>query len=302
MSRACDYTETPAAAGDSLRALQNRVTELEMLLLQRNQQIAQQSSQLCQARPPNYPTARMVNTNPFESFPAMFFLDNEIFQECQMNVPKQCPPIAKEIYDIIGDVDGLKKIGDRYFDTIHVWFPILSKKRLELLLSEPNKEVTPDLALLFAAMHLLSDEESHCQASTGTNDYWAVKNYAVALEANAVMTPQLLQSNLLIALYEIGHAIYPAAYLSIGNCATFAKALGLDNRNAPQMLRRFGAWTEMEELKRLWWAVLLLDRWVSISSCHVPADRRQVRPSGDPWSRAVDWRSQSERRATYRGR
>lgn len=78
------------------------------------------------------------------------------------------------------------------------------------------------------------------------------------------MTPQLLQANVLVAAYEIGHAIYPGACLFVGRCAIIGKALGLDNRkNAPQMLRRYGAWAELEELRRLWWAILLLDKWVT---------------------------------------
>ena len=162
---------------------------------------------------------------------------------------------------MLGDIDGLRKITTRFFTTTHMWFPILSRKRFEIMLNDAGFEPLPDVAILFSAMNLLTDEGSNSRNSTRTNSYWDVKNFAVALEANAVMTPQLLQANVLVALYEIGHAIYPAAYLSVGKCVTLGKALGLDNRkDAPQMLRRFGAWAELEEVRRLWWAILLLDR------------------------------------------
>lgn len=262
MGRLCDYSETPPSVlADSPQALQNRVAELETLLLQKNQQISQLSSQTSGPKQLCAPAARVFNSNPFEVFPSLFFLDYEIFNEARPPIPQPRPPIPEDIYRITGSIDQLKSISGHWFSTIHTWFPILSKKRIELLLADPGLELTPDVALLFSSMHLLTDEESGCRSTVRNNTYWILKDYAAALEANAVMTPQLLQSKVLIALYEIGHAIYPSAYLSVGSCAAFGKALGLDNRKeSPQMLRKFGAWAEMEELRRLWWAVLILDR------------------------------------------
>lgn len=261
MDRVCDYNETAPLPVDGSRALHTRIAELETLLLQKNQQLSQLSSQSCEPRQLCNSAAWVVNSNPFQTFPSSFFLDYEIFGEARPPIPQPRPPISEDIYKIMGKTDELKKIARRWFDTIHTWFPILSKKRIELLLTDAGFDPTPDVALLFSTMHLLTDESSDYRSNVRNNTYWIVKNYAVTLEVNAVMTPQLLQSKVLIALYEIGHGIYPAAYLSIGNCATFVKALGLDNRKvSPQMLRRFGAWAEQEELKRLWWAVLILDR------------------------------------------
>lgn len=261
MMRECNYYESSTPASDRSTVLQDRIAELEALLQQKDKQIQQQSISPCHSRQFYSPAARLVNANPFEQFPALFFLDNEMFKEARMSIPRPSPPVPEDIYQMLGNVDGLKGICERFFTATHTWFPILSKKRFEIMLTDPGFEPLPDVALLFSVMHLLTDEGSNCRNSTRTNSYWSIKNYAVALEANAVMTPQVLQANVLIAAYEIGHAIYPAAYLSVGKCATLGRALGLDNRkDAPQMLRRYGAWAELEELRRVWWAILLLDR------------------------------------------
>jgi len=261
MTRECDYYEVVTPASDKFTVLQDRVAELEDLLQQKHKQMEQRIVMPCHSRQFLNPTARLVNANPFEQFPALFFLDQEMFKEARMSIPRPSPSIPEEIYQMLGDIDGLRKITTRFFTTTHMWFPILSRKRFEIMLNDAGFEPLPDVAILFSAMNLLTDEGSNSRNSTRTNSYWDVKNFAVALEANAVMTPQLLQANVLVALYEIGHAIYPAAYLSVGKCVTLGKALGLDNRkDAPQMLRRFGAWAELEEVRRLWWAILLLDR------------------------------------------
>ena len=259
--RECDYEDSVTPPSDRLTALQVRVAELEALLKQKHKQTGQQAVDPCYSRQFFSPAARLVNANPFEQFPALFFLDNEMYKEARMSIPRPSPPVPEDIYQMLGNLDGLRDIAARFFTTIHTWFSILCRKRFEIMLNDPGFETLPDVALLFSTMHLLTDEGSNSRNSTRTNNYWSVKNYSLALEANAVMSPQLLQANVMIAVYEIGHAIYPAAYLTVGKCATLGKALGLDNRKqAPQMLRRYGAWAECEELRRLWWAILLLDR------------------------------------------
>lgn len=56
------------------------------------------------------------------------------------------------------------------------------------------------------------------------------------LEGSGVMSIRLLQAFLLLALYETGNAIYPAAFLTVGHCARMGHALGIhDRKTAPQM-------------------------------------------------------------------
>ncbi|UKZ53304.1 hypothetical protein TrVGV298_007096 [Trichoderma virens] len=76
------------------------------------------------------------------------------------------------------------------------------------------------------------------------------------------MSLQVLQATIFVALYEIGHAIYPAAYLTVGACARYGIALGLDQL----MTNNSGfdrSWMEVEEKRRSWWAVLALDRFLN---------------------------------------
>lgn len=262
VGRECDYNDRLGPPDDNSQALQARIAELENLLHQKDQQVAELSSWTPGSSTQLYsPAARVDSHNLLERFPTMFFLDHEIFKEARPFIPQPRPSIPEHIYRLMGSIENTRRLASLYFETIHTWFPIISKRRFELLLTDAVFEPSPDYALLFPAMHLLIHEDSICCANLRTNIYWTVRDYALALEANNVMTPQVLQSKVLLALYEIGHAIYPAAYISVGACAAFGKALGLDNRkDSPQMLRKSGSWTQDEELRRLWWAILLLDR------------------------------------------
>ena len=90
------------------------------------------------------------------------------------------------------------------------------------------------------------------------------------------MTLQVVQATLLIAVYEIGHAIFPAAYLTTGQSVRLGHVLGLHDRQSyPQVLKRMGAWAEIEEARRTWWGCMLLDRCVHPSFIAMETDDQQ---------------------------
>jgi hypothetical protein len=60
-------------------------------------------------------------------------------------------------------------------------------------------------------------------------------------------------------LYEIGHGIYPAAYLSIGSCIRYGGALGV-NLAIEDIATKSQDDVDSEERRRSWWAILVLDR------------------------------------------
>jgi hypothetical protein len=82
------------------------------------------------------------------------------------------------------------------------------------------------------------------------------------LEMAGIYSLLKVQACLLITVYELGHAILPAAYSSIGDCARQGIALGIHNKLAPQMIRKPRNWHDWEERQRVWWLVVILDRFV----------------------------------------
>lgn len=116
------------------------------------------------------------------------------------------------------------------------------------------------MALLFLAMKLSTVELP--EASPHTPLYRHIKTFYAEVEAQNGFSIQLIQAAILTALYELGHAIYPAAYLTIGHCARLGQAMGLHARisEVPSMLQKSTTWTEQEERRRVWWAIVILDR------------------------------------------
>lgn len=192
-------------------------------------------------------------------FPAVFFLDADIFQRSHLEIPKVQIPVPGYVREVVGDDTEIRNVAVRYFDTIHSYFPIVSKQRFYSVLMNPLAQPRADVALLVLCMRLVT-------SSYSTNDirmaslpeYFTAKKFYSSVEAAGTCSTQVLQAGILIAFYEFAHAIYPAAYLSIGACARYGISYGMDEGGFPDS----GAlnWIEVEEKKRTWWAVLILDR------------------------------------------
>lgn len=152
---------------------------------------------------------------------------------------------------------------EHYFATVHTYYPIISKIRLYQHLSNPLHEPGSDIALLFLAMKLACSEIPEGMPPQ-TQLYQDVKSFYHYVESQNGYSIQMMQALQLIAMYEMGNAIYPAAYLSIGNAARIGHAMGLHAKDVPQMLPRPTTWTEQEERRRVWWGVVLLERFINL--------------------------------------
>jgi hypothetical protein len=190
-------------------------------------------------------------------FPTVFFLDFDVFQNSQMEIPKISLSVSPFEQDIVRDPANFRGVASQYFNTIHLWMPIISKKRFYEHLLNPLLQPRTDVAMLCLCMRLITWLPSDSEKSPETTIYLTAKRCFTEAETAGILTIQGLQAGLLISLYEVGHAMYPSAYISIGSCARYGFALGINWKAvAPSY-----TWIELEERRRVWWAVVILERF-----------------------------------------
>ena len=189
----------------------------------------------------------------------MLFLDPGILQHGQVEVCQPASPVAEHVLHLLGDLDDVRATASSYFDHIHSWMPFVSKKRFyDLYLPSPFQSRS-DIVLLLLSLKLITTFPPTDPRNPQTPLYYAVKHFHSQVEGSSVLSLPVLQAALLIALYEIGHAIYPAAFLSVGACARYAYALGINCSDTLQT-RRILTLVEVEERRKTWWAIVILDR------------------------------------------
>lgn len=177
-------------------------------------------------------------------------------------------------------------ISREYFDSIHPWLPIISRKRIELGLAVSRGG--PDIAMLFLAMKLLI---TPFKSTESRMLYQLSKSFLISLEGIGFVSQLCLQAMILLAWYEYCHAIYPAAWMTVGACARYLELVGISSRTESHILNPAvrtpyynlisrlitqSTWTEVEERRRAWWGVFVLDRLICLGS------RRQFALSDPP--------------------
>lgn len=161
---------------------------------------------------------------------------------------------------ILGSTNEMKSVATTYFDTIANRIPIISNQRFFGHLAEAPLENSPsaDLVALCLSMRLILDHPPENAHSMQSPLYLTVKNVLTLLESTSYLSLELVQSRLLVAVYEIGHGISPAASISVASSAKTARALGLHRQWSSPVINEHDI--EAEERKRVWWAVFNLDR------------------------------------------
>lgn len=88
-------------------------------------------------------------------------------------------------------------------------------------------EAGPDLAMLFLGMKLIVTLPVEGMDSADNPVYRAAKRLLALLESGGCVSLLCLQGMILVALYEYGQGIYPAAWMSVAACARYAEMCGL---------------------------------------------------------------------------
>jgi hypothetical protein len=187
-------------------------------------------------------------------------MDPTILQYGQVERLRVALPVPSHVLQFFGDMAEVVTNASTYFETIHIWMPIISKKRFYDHHLQPTFYFHADVTLLLLSMKLITSMLPEELANPRTPAYNAAKHFYLEIEASGMMSIQVLQAGLLLSLYELGHAIYPSAYLSIGACARYAYALGI-NKDANTQVSKVLTLVELEENRRVWWGIVILDRF-----------------------------------------
>ena len=187
-------------------------------------------------------------------FPSIYFLDYQLYQQSIAELPRITYVVPPDLEALTKDIGENAKI---YFKRIHPWMPFLSKILFNERLLSPFTPRGLEVSLLFACVNLVCSVPGG--ERTRTSEYLVIKSALLEAEVAGVLSLRVFQAWILLCVYEIGHAIYPSAYVSIGACAKYGAALGL-SRHSPSGPEETSNWIEAEERTRAWWAVIILDR------------------------------------------
>ncbi|KAJ5987195.1 hypothetical protein N7451_011560 [Penicillium sp. IBT 35674x] len=164
----------------------------------------------------------------------------------------------------------LDEISVRYFQGIHAFVPIISRRRFhtQLLSFGTNPKVDFTLLVLCMALLIYSADSDHPgpEGERRVEDlthYVATKSLMAQAQALYAPATHLIQAGVLLAVYEYAHGHPEQAFVTIGSHARMAYAARL--RSTPALTRTTAPrtdWTEEEEESNVWWGIRICERYV----------------------------------------
>ena len=158
-----------------------------------------------------------------------------------------------------------ESIVSAYHEAIESWFPIIPTASLRSRLQSTWDEIPLDVALLCLSILLLTTSPSPtAQYDGGTSElenfYLKTKSNLAFAEGFRFNSFPIVQSRILIILFEVSHGFYPTAYISIG--ATVRAADALQDHSEPGALPPHcsDGPANHEETVLTWCGILILDR------------------------------------------
>lgn len=210
------------------------------------------------------------NSNVASPFPDAFFIDAERFRSVPHSTLRSAYPIPEQVSQLLGlDANGVCEL---YFGSVDTWFPFISKKGLDLSIQSNLPTETPGLALLLLCMKLICSASHPYTSASESTLYKTAKSFLNTIEEVSPVAIHVFQSLVLIALYEVGHGIFPAAYLTVGRAVRLGILRGVhDRKNSTQLFVGPPTWTYVEEERRTWWATSILEWLVHFTHNYPPS-------------------------------
>ncbi|KAL4786811.1 hypothetical protein BJX76DRAFT_354812 [Aspergillus varians] len=199
---------------------------------------------------------------------AISFLAPTLFREACLEIPRLDLDLPDDVVFHLGDSQQVRDTAIKFVQLTRPWMPIVSRKRHLAAVLNPLSPCRRPAALLALCMKLCCLPVLNDEAAERNSLYRLVKQFYCEVESTEDLCLQVLQAAVFIAVFEIGDAIYPAAYLTVGACARYGIAMGLDKVNKDRMGggNSAASWMEIEERRRVWWGVLVLDRFLNFAN------------------------------------
>jgi hypothetical protein len=170
--------------------------------------------------------------------------------------------IREQASKLFGSMAEIEAVATRYFTSVHQWIPMLSRRRFHKRLPVVWGQTRHDFILLLCCMHLITQVPLESELDNiAPSLYNLVKRLYGLVDSMGFVSVEMVQSKLLIAVFEMAHGLHSVAYMSIGTCARMGVVLGIDKLQRQRVSEPDSNWLQMEEESRTWWAIIITDRF-----------------------------------------
>jgi len=163
---------------------------------------------------------------------------------------------------ISNDGDDIYASCTRYFTTIDEWYHIIIEEDFYNRLVNLRSAPMADFSILVFTVYVLSQmyRQPHRQKGDLKQLYQTAKSMHSLLVSTGRGSIELVQSGLLLALFEHTQALHNASFQTIGVCARMGYVLGIHRTLSPNTFPLAHHNEKDESQRLLWWGTIALER------------------------------------------
>jgi hypothetical protein len=154
----------------------------------------------------------------------------------------------------------VERMLEEYFCDIHPWFSVIIEPSFRKRLSNLHREPCAETAMLLLTVFMVTGSHDQSNNDTHRTRIYQIGKYLFSfLQLQREPSLEMVQSGLLLVLYELRASRLNEASVSVGNCARLGYTLRLNIDHIQQDEERL-PWVESEERRRVWCGLYMLDR------------------------------------------
>ncbi|KAL4985001.1 hypothetical protein BDW68DRAFT_180123 [Aspergillus falconensis] len=182
----------------------------------------------------------------------------------QLTVTTLSHTVQSQVSAIIGDAEAIALSSTAFFSTIHPWFPIVNRDAYYRGLARFRSDASPEFSFLTLCLYLLGMRPTDGAMSGQMHGlYILATGLAASLAASGAGSVEFMCARLLLSIFEVGHGMYPAAYISMGANMRVAAAMGASLPSG-KLLDRLGSCDAVSDARRVWQGLVILERYISL--------------------------------------
>jgi hypothetical protein len=156
----------------------------------------------------------------------------------------------------------LSEVWKSYFRTFHKALPILDQPTFYQQLEPNTTSSRGHFSTVLLSIYLVIQLLPKFSNADSSELYTTLKSIHSLMQSAGNVSTELVQAGLLIAVYEHSQAMHRDAWLTVGSCVRIGHVLGLHTLIGYVSTGSESQRVEIGSRRRLWWAIVVLERQV----------------------------------------
>jgi hypothetical protein len=171
--------------------------------------------------------------------------------------------VSTAAFAVLDDVHTqFERMTTKYFHSVHTYLTFIHQPRFQKRVEASRIKADAEMSVLLLSMKLVAEPVNYALSGADPRQnpvYTAAKQLHRLVRKTKGPSLDLIQSGILLCLYEHNAAIGDLAYKTLGDCASMAQVIGL---NASDTRIKFGIPNPaayQEECRRTYWGLVSMD-------------------------------------------